>query len=61
MIALKGTINGISFYNKSNGHSAREKGSVNKRRIQNNSTFQRTRKMILNLEKLLKVVKFYEM
>jgi hypothetical protein len=35
IIKLKGTIGGISFYKTSDGHLAREKGSVDKKRIQN--------------------------
>ncbi len=43
IIKLKGTIGGISFYKTSDGHLAREKGGVDKNRIQNDPAFQRTR------------------
>jgi hypothetical protein len=43
IIKLKGTIGGISFYKTSDGHLAREKGGVDKSRIQNDPAFQRTR------------------
>ena len=43
IIKLKGTIGGISFYKTSDGHLAREKGGVDKKRIQNDPAFQRTR------------------
>ena len=43
IIKLKGTIGGISFYKTADGHLAREKGGVDKNRIQNDPAFQRTR------------------
>ena len=43
IIKLKGTIGGISFYKTGDGHLAREKGGVDKSRIQNDPAFQRTR------------------
>jgi GGDEF domain-containing protein len=43
IIKLKGTIGGISFYKTGDGHLAREKGGVDKNRIQNDPAFQRTR------------------
>ncbi len=43
IIKLKGTIGGISFYKTADGHLAREKGGVDKSRIQNDPAFQRTR------------------
>lgn len=43
IIKLKGTIGGISFYKTSDGHLAREKGGIEKSRIQNDPAFQRTR------------------
>ncbi|MCI2228857.1 hypothetical protein MC378_06725 [Polaribacter sp. MSW13] len=43
IIKLKGTIGDISFYKTSDGHLAREKGGVDKNRIQNDPAFQRTR------------------
>jgi hypothetical protein len=43
IIKLKGTIGGISFYKTSDGHLAREKGGIDKSRIQNDPAFQRTR------------------
>ena len=43
IIKLKGTIGGISFYKTSDGHLAREKGGVDKSRIQNDPAFKRTR------------------
>ena len=44
IIKLKGTIGGITFYKTSqDGHLAREKGGIEKSRIQNDPAFQRTR------------------
>ncbi len=43
IIKLKGTIGGISFYKTADGHLAREKGGIEKSRIQNDPAFQRTR------------------
>jgi hypothetical protein len=42
IIKLKGTIGRISFYKTGDGHLAREKGGVDKSRIQNDTAFQRT-------------------
>jgi hypothetical protein len=42
IIKLKGTIGGISFYKTGDGHLAREKGGMDKSRIQNDTAFQRT-------------------
>ena len=43
IIKLKGTIGDISFYKTSDGHLAREKGSIDASRIANDPAFQRTR------------------
>jgi hypothetical protein len=44
IIKLKGTIGGITFYKTSqDGHLAREKGGIEKSRIENDPAFQRTR------------------
>ncbi|MDQ7917984.1 hypothetical protein RBU60_10385 [Mesonia sp. MT50] len=43
IIRLKGTIAGISFYKSSDGYLAREKGGVDKNRINSDPAFQRTR------------------
>ena len=44
IIKLKGTIGGITFYKTSqDGHLAREKGGIEKSRIQSDPAFQRTR------------------
>ena len=44
IIKLKGTIGGMTFYKTSaDGHLVREKGGIEKSRIQNDPAFQRTR------------------
>ncbi len=44
IIKLKGTIGGITFYKTSqDGHLAREKGGIEKSRIESDPAFQRTR------------------
>lgn len=43
IIKLKGTIGDISFYKSQDGYLAREKGGVDKSRIENDAAFQRTR------------------
>lgn len=43
IIRLKGTIGGITFYKTTDGHLVREKGGVDKNRINNDPAFQRTR------------------
>ena len=44
IIKLKGTLGGITFYKTSqDGHLAREKGGIEKSRIENDPAFQRTR------------------
>ena len=43
IIKLKGTIGDISFYKSADGHLARSKGGVDKKRIANDPAFQRTR------------------
>lgn len=43
IIPLKGTIGNITFYKSADGYLAREKGGVDKSRIQNDPAFQRTR------------------
>ena len=61
IIKLKGTIGRISFYKTGDGHLAREKGGVDKSRIQNDTAFQRTQENGSELDAEEKVVKFYEM
>jgi hypothetical protein len=43
IIKLKGKIGDLSFYKTKDGYLAREKGGVDKARIQNDPAFQRTR------------------
>jgi hypothetical protein len=43
VIKLKGTIGDITFYKSQDGHLARGKGGVDKHRIANDPSFQRTR------------------
>ena len=44
IIKLKGTLGGITFYKTSqDGHLAREKGGIEKSRIESDPAFQRTR------------------
>src|SRR5690606_17178451 len=43
IIRLKGTIGGVTFYKTTDGHLAREKGGVDKKRIETDPAFQRTR------------------
>jgi hypothetical protein len=42
IIKLKGKIGDLSFYKTKDGYLAREKGGVDKARIQNDPAFQRT-------------------
>lgn len=43
IIKLKGKVGDLSFYKTKDGYLAREKGGVDKERIQNDPAFQRTR------------------
>ena len=43
IIKLKGALGDISFYKTSDGYLAREKGGIEKSRIENDPAFQRTR------------------
>ena len=43
LIKLKGTLGDITFYKSGDGFLAREKGSLDRNRIQNDPAFQRTR------------------
>jgi len=61
IIKLKGTIGGISFYKTSDGHLAREKGVLKHQELQMILRFKEHVKTVLNLELLVKVVKYFEM
>jgi len=43
IIKLKGTIGDIAFYKSRDGHMARLKGGIDKKRIATDTAFQRTR------------------
>ena len=43
IIKLQGTIGDITFYKTADGYVAREKGSIDKKRIESDPAFQRTR------------------
>ncbi|ETN94001.1 hypothetical protein [Zhouia amylolytica] len=43
IIKLRGTLGDISFYKTQDGHMAREKGEIDKSRIENDPRFRRTR------------------
>jgi hypothetical protein len=43
IIRLSGSLDGITFFENKNGHYARRKSSLNKKRFQNDPQFERTR------------------
>jgi len=46
---IKGTLGGVTFYKTKDGHLAREKGGIDKKRMAKDPAFKRTVKTEVNL------------